>query len=109
MQAILSGLAAAPPGDYAFEALLRASGLSPSRLSHAFSEAAGLSLRAFMLWRKTREALRLIGRGQSLTEVAHEAGFTDSAHLTRTFQATLGLLPSRLANARITQVRTLVA
>jgi AraC-like DNA-binding protein len=109
IQAIVSGLTAAAPGEYAFETLVRSSGLSPSRLSHAFSEAAGLSIRAFMQWRKTHEALRHISQRRNLTAVAHEAGFADSAHLSKTFHATLGLLPSQLANAQVTRIRTLAA
>ena len=35
-------------------------------------------------------------RGSSLTEAAHEAGFADSAHLSRTFRATFGIAPSFL-------------
>lgn len=53
------------------------------------------------------QATRLIAQGRSLTEVAHEAGFADSAHLTKTFQATLGLKPSQLVNPRHTRVRHL--
>jgi AraC family transcriptional regulator len=31
-----------------------------------------------------------------LTTAAHEAGFADSAHLSRTFRDTFGLAPSRI-------------
>lgn len=102
---MLGRLAATPPGDYSFKALVRSSRLSASRLSHAFSEDAGLSIRGYMLWRKTREALRLIARRQDLTRIAYEAGFADSSHLARTFRATLGLRPSQLADAQATHAR----
>jgi AraC-like DNA-binding protein len=40
--------------------------------------------------------MHLFAKGDSLTEVAHEAGFSDSAHLTRTFRSLLGIAPSAL-------------
>ncbi len=104
IQAIVDQLAGTPPTDYAFDAVLKASGLSASRFSHVFTATAGVPLRSFMLWRKTSEALRQIGAGQTLTAVAHQAGFADSAHLAKTFQATLGLAPSQIAAARIAQL-----
>jgi AraC-like DNA-binding protein len=100
MQGVVERLARSSPTDYAFQEVLQASGLSASRFSRAFTASAGLPLRGYMLWRKTSEALRLVGAGQTLTAVAHQAGFTDSSHLTRTFQASLGLAPSQLAAAR---------
>jgi AraC-like DNA-binding protein len=34
--------------------------------------------------------------GGSLTDAAHEAGFADSAHLSRTFRRMFGVAPSSL-------------
>jgi AraC-like DNA-binding protein len=42
------------------------------------------------------DALTQIVRGVSLTTAAHEAGFADSAHLSRTFKHMFGLTPSEL-------------
>ncbi|MCO7552415.1 MULTISPECIES: helix-turn-helix domain-containing protein [Pseudomonadaceae] len=39
-------------------------------------------------------ALQLITAGQSLTGAAHAAGFSDSAHFSRTFRSLFGLDPS---------------
>ena len=71
--------------------------LSPSRLSHLFREQVGLPVRRFLLWLRLREALAAVARGESLTTAAHAAGFSDSAHFTRTFRRMLGIAPSELA------------
>lgn len=71
--------------------------LSESRFSHLFTEQIGVSVRRYQLWLRLREALHLIAKdGGSLTDTAHEAGFSDSAHLTRTFRQMLGIAPSAL-------------
>jgi AraC family transcriptional regulator len=68
--------------------------LSPSRFAHLFTEEVGLPFRRYVLWRKLTRALQLIGRGQSLSAVAHASGFSDAAHLTRTFNQMFGIPPS---------------
>jgi AraC-like DNA-binding protein len=70
--------------------------LSESRFSHLFTEQVGVSVRRYQLWLRLRDAIHLLARGTSLTHTAHEAGFSDSAHLTRTFRQMLGIAPSAL-------------
>ncbi len=70
--------------------------LSESRFSHLFSEQLGVPVRRYLLWLRLREAMHLLAAGASLTKTAHEAGFADSAHLTRTFRGMLGIAPSSL-------------
>jgi AraC-like DNA-binding protein len=70
--------------------------LSESRFSHLFTEQIGVSMRRYQLWIRLRDAIHLLARGGSLTDTAHEAGFSDSAHLTRTFRQMLGIAPSTL-------------
>lgn len=70
--------------------------LSESRFSHLFTEHVRVPVRRYLLWLRLRDALHLLAQGGSLTETAHEAGFADSAHLTRTFRASLGIAPSDL-------------
>ena len=92
------------PEEFSFNEELQRLGISACRLSHLFSEQAGVSLRSFVLWRKIMWAIGLLGSGRSLTEIAHESGFSDSAHFSRTFQKTLGIPPSFMADGRFIQV-----
>jgi AraC-like DNA-binding protein len=66
-------------------------GISESRLMHLFSEEVGIPIRQYLLWCRLRDALRLITTGISFTDAAHEAGFSDSAHLSRTFKKMFGV------------------
>ena len=43
--------------------------------------------------------LEALAQGASLTAAAHDAGFTDSAHLTHTFRDHFGLAPTDLLAA----------
>ena len=70
--------------------------LSESRFSHLFSEQLHVPVRRYLLWLRLRDAIHLLANGGSLTDTAHEAGFADSAHLTRTFRQMLGIAPSSL-------------
>lgn len=78
--------------------LARAVGLSPSRLSHLFSEEVGTSLRAYTAWTRLRRAAGRLAEGASITRAAHDAGFVDGAHMTHAFKRTFGLSPTELAS-----------
>jgi AraC-like DNA-binding protein len=70
--------------------------LSPSRFAHLFAEEVGLPFRRYVLWRKLSRALQTIARGSSLSAAAHTSGFSDSAHLTRTFYQMFGMAPTAM-------------
>ncbi|MEA3013166.1 MAG: hypothetical protein QOD42_1711 [Sphingomonadales bacterium] len=65
--------------------------LSPSRLRHLFVEQTGLAFKTYLLWLRLVSAVALYSEGKSLTEAAHAAGFSDSAHFSRIFRRTFGL------------------
>ena len=65
--------------------------LSESRFSHLFVEQTGLAFRTFVLWRRLMLAVEHRTTGESLTEAAHQAGFADSAHFSRTFLRMFGV------------------
>jgi AraC-like DNA-binding protein len=65
--------------------------LSDSRFSHLFAAEVGLPFRTYLLWRRLVLAVEGIAAGSSLTEAAHEAGFADSAHFSRTFHRMFGV------------------
>ncbi|MCB1167577.1 MAG: helix-turn-helix transcriptional regulator [Leptospiraceae bacterium] len=68
--------------------------LSADRLMRLFKEEMGIPIRRFILWRRILKAVHLLSDGLNLTEAAHEAGFADSAHLSRTFKKNFGIQPS---------------
>ena len=79
--------------------------LSPSRFRHLFVEQTGTALRPYVLWRRFLRAWELVLRRQSLSTAAHEAGFADAAHLSRTSNRMFGFPPSALDVATL-PVRT---
>jgi len=71
--------------------------LSEDRFLHFFKEQLGLPLRQYVLYQRTLAATKEFLSGKSLTEAALEAGFSDSAHFTRTFIEMNGMKPSQVA------------
>lgn len=86
-------------GALALPEVARAVHLSPSRLRHLLVEQTGAGFRAHVRWRRLLRAWALVGAGATLTEAAHAAGFSDSAHLSRTVRRTFGLTPSVVSAA----------
>lgn len=70
--------------------------LSQSRLEHLFKEQVGIPISRYRLWSRTRAALMLMATKRPLTDIALDAGFSDSAHLSRTFRQMIGISPSTL-------------
>ena len=79
------------------ERLAALAGLSPSRFMHVFTESLGVPLRPYLLWLRLQYAAGRLLEGASATEAAHEAGFSDAAHLSRTFRRTLGTTAREIA------------
>ena len=73
-----------------------AAALSPSRFRHLFVQETGAAFRAYVLWARLNVAIECSMAGGSWTAAAHEAGFADSAHLTRTFKRMFGMTPATL-------------
>jgi AraC-like DNA-binding protein len=73
-----------------------AAALSPSRFRHLFVQETGAAFRAYVLWSRLNVAIACSMAGGSWTAAAHEAGFADSAHLTRTFKRMFGMNPATL-------------
>lgn len=70
--------------------------LSESRFRHLFVAQTGSSFRSYLLWLRINLAIEAVMAGASWTEAAHEAGFADSAHLTRTHKKIFGIEPSAI-------------
>jgi AraC-like DNA-binding protein len=70
--------------------------LSASRFRHLFVAQTGVSFRAYVLWARVESAVGTAMSGQSWTAAAQEAGFADSAHLSRTCRRMFGIAPATL-------------
>lgn len=81
-------------------ALGRRVSLSPHRLMHLFRTATGLPLRAGAAIGCSGAAMAAALQGATLTEAAYAAGFSDSAHLSRSFREHFGLPPRFLFEHR---------
>ncbi|WP_229796065.1 helix-turn-helix domain-containing protein [Saccharothrix coeruleofusca] len=73
-------------------------GVSPHRLSRAFSREVGMSLTRFRDRVRVGRALDRLEAGErDLAGLAADLGFADQAHLTRTVRAHVGWTPAALA------------
>lgn len=93
--AVVARLADDPAAGTAIELAAQAQ-LSPGRFSHRFAREVGIPLRSYRRWVRVLLAFEALNAGASLTEAAHRAGFTDSAHLCHTFRDSFGIAPSDL-------------
>jgi AraC-like DNA-binding protein len=72
-------------------------GLSASRITHLMSEQLGAPPRNWAAWFKLRRAIgHALSTGANLTQSAHEGGFADSAHFTRTCKQLMGVRPAKM-------------
>lgn len=83
-------------GRVSLDDAIAVAGISASRLRHLFVEQTGLPFKTYLLWLRLTRAVERIAAGVSVTEAAHEAGFSDSAHLSRTFRRMFGVAPASL-------------
>jgi len=70
--------------------------LSEGRFGHLFREEIGVPMRRYLLWSRLMDALEHIVQGERFTFAAHEAGFSDAAHLSRTFRQMFGISLSEM-------------
>jgi AraC family transcriptional regulator len=68
--------------------------LSPSRLVHLFQAETQTTIKRCSLWFRLLAALQMMSRCTSIAQLAYGVGFSDPAHLSRTFRTMLGITPS---------------
>ena len=68
--------------------------LGRTQALRAFKAASGLTFRGFKRWTALCAAARQIAAGQLVRTAAMDAGFADTAHLTRTFRTAFGTTPT---------------
>ncbi|MFF2083830.1 helix-turn-helix domain-containing protein [Nocardia sp. NPDC058176] len=84
------------PGKLYLRDLAGAVALSPSSLSRLFATETGVSFPTTVRLARLLHAMREIDAGRTITDAAHTAGFTDSAHVTRVCREMTGVPPSVL-------------
>lgn len=102
---VLQRLKDAVPEALSSAELARGVGLSEGRLIHLFAEQLGVPLRRYVLALRLRRTLFFLSRGHTLTDAAQEAGFSDSAHLTRVYREMYGLPPSKMFRSPSVRIR----
>ncbi|MBD2784603.1 helix-turn-helix transcriptional regulator [Xenorhabdus sp. DI] len=70
--------------------------LSESRFLHLFRDQLGINFRAYLLWLRLSDAIGEIHMTDSLTLIANNCGFSDTAHFSRTCKMAYGIRPSDL-------------
>ncbi|TGK18996.1 AraC family transcriptional regulator [Leptospira fluminis] len=105
----LHSLALIPhPQEIKLEKLAKLVNLSEDRFRHLFKETLFISVRKYILNLRLKAAARNMPKSVNLTEAAHIAGFSDSAHFSRTFRATYGHRPSVVfRSSKRTRIRSI--
>jgi AraC-like DNA-binding protein len=93
---VLKRIRERPGGEMSLAQAAMVAHLSPSRLRHLFVVQTGISFRAYLLWTRVGYAIAHGMAGGSWTEAAQQAGFADSAHLSRTCRRMFGVSPTML-------------
>jgi len=88
------------PRQISLKSLARQVCLSEDRFLHLFSEQLGLPLRPYVLHQRTMRATAEILEGRSVSQAAVSAGFSDTAHFSRTFLRLTGSHPSLIKQYR---------
>lgn len=79
------------PSHWAASEVAQQLSLSESRFLHLFRQQMGIAWRPYLLWRRMTCAISAMLKGHSATKAAYIAGFSDSAHLSRTFRSNFGM------------------
>jgi len=69
-------------------------GMERTQAMRTFKAGTGMTFRAFKLWSGLQHAARYMEAGALVRTAAMDAGFADTAHLSRSFRAMFGLSPS---------------
>ena len=97
MSAVLANLAEEPMARMRMSQaeLAERLGLERTQALRLFKDSTGTTFRQFKRWTGLQHAARLIVAGALVRTAAMDAGFADTAHLTRTFKQCFGLTPSQ--------------
>lgn len=79
-----------------FQRIAEALGISHRYLRKIFEHETGMTMQRFRLWSKLKKAIDHALSGGTLTHASLLAGFSDSAHFSRTFRDMFGASPSQV-------------
>jgi AraC-like DNA-binding protein len=95
------------PSSIRLETWADCEGLAPETVSRGFRRAFGVTPKVFRIESRARRAWNLLSHSSSpLTEIAHQLGFADHAHLSRTVGALTGAPPSAWRARSVTATGT---
>jgi AraC-like DNA-binding protein len=77
------------------EDLAKRQNVSTSQLERRLGASLGLPAKQLAIWRRLRFAMGRVLAGATLTAAAHDAGFSDAAHFSRSLRATFGVRADR--------------
>lgn len=94
LMAVIEDLIARPMSRMTQRELAERVQMERTRALRLFKAATGQTFRRFKQWSGLQHAARKIASGELVRTAAMDAGFADTAHLTRTFRTSFGLTPS---------------
>ena len=89
-----------PLDELSLPMLAEAAGLSVSRLRALFQASLGCGPAQYLRWAAAWEAIRLWQPGMRFTDVAHQVGFHDLAHIDHALVELFGVSPSAVTTAQ---------
>lgn len=92
--AVVRAIYADPMARMTQDELAQRMGMERTRALRAFAAATGQSFRMFKLWFAVQHATQAMAEGALVRTAAMDAGFADTAHLSRMFRRAFGLTPS---------------
>jgi len=91
---IVRAMQADPMRRVSQDELVRCLGMERTRALRCFKAATGLTFRRFKLWSALQHATLRMAERELVRTAAMDAGFADTAHLSRVFSSMFGLSPS---------------
>ncbi|MFT3924395.1 MAG: helix-turn-helix domain-containing protein [Myxococcales bacterium] len=80
--------------------------LSPTRLTHLFTEQVGMPIKQYVVWLRLVAVLEALRPGKQLGALAHDTGFPDQAAFNRTYRKAWGRTPSSFARSNAVRSAT---
>ena len=100
MKSLLSWLEAHIGDQLTIDSMASQVGLSTAHFSREFKHATGQTPWGYIIQLRLERARLLLEKGESVTNVALQTGFSDQPHLSRLFKQRFGVSPSSIVGSR---------